>query len=369
MTATTSALTIVKNTATAVGAWFSWEILIMIVYQCPHCENELRIDEKYAGQKGTCKHCRSAIVVPGRTTIHIAEDSAPPKLRKLFWVLAVLFPPAAIVWAYTLPKTHRQRKIGLIAPSIWLVFALIANLFSEQDDLEKGQRVARVSQSNRPPADSLSQSGVRLEKSPEEQSKTSRQPTSLTNLQNGRGGEGNRSEPRLRTTNPISTEPRGLEKPADVPRNVLAAIRQEIASRYPTNYSMQKILIDAEVQAYFALQNYSAPNVPQAVLAGVYREIANRYPTNYSMQKTLIDAQVKDYLALQSRQQPHLPNRASANSPSMRYQGTAATQPTGSTPQQILNGIRAKAQQEWPGDYEMQEYTIKNQSKSYHRLR
>ena len=211
----------------------------MIIYQCPHCENELRIDEKYAGQKGTCKHCRSAIVVPDRATTQPEGNGGQPKLRKLFWVLAVLFPPAAIIWAYTLPKTHPQRRIALIGPSIWFVFALIVNFFSEQNDVENNQRYAGVSQSNSQPADALS----------------------LTSLQNGRVGEGNRSEPRSRT-NPISSESRDLEKPADVPRNVLAAIRQEIASRYPTNYSMQKTLIDAQVKDYLALQNYSAPNVP-----------------------------------------------------------------------------------------------------------
>lgn len=152
----------------------------MIVYQCPHCENELRIDDKYAGQKGTCNHCRNSIVLPSMPTIHAAGDVPQRKFPILFWVLAVLFPPAAIVWAYTLRKTHPQWKIGLIAPGIWLVIALIVSQSSEQNDRAEDLRDVRVRQSNSQPTDAPLQSDTQLESAPVEQSKANKNESALT---------------------------------------------------------------------------------------------------------------------------------------------------------------------------------------------
>jgi len=36
----------------------------MITYQCPHCNADLSIPDKYAGIRGKCNHCSKAITVP-----------------------------------------------------------------------------------------------------------------------------------------------------------------------------------------------------------------------------------------------------------------------------------------------------------------
>lgn len=36
----------------------------MIEMPCPHCGQRLQIEDKYAGQRGACKHCRGEVVVP-----------------------------------------------------------------------------------------------------------------------------------------------------------------------------------------------------------------------------------------------------------------------------------------------------------------
>ncbi len=38
----------------------------MIDMECPHCGQELHIDDKYAGQSGRCKHCHRRITLPGK---------------------------------------------------------------------------------------------------------------------------------------------------------------------------------------------------------------------------------------------------------------------------------------------------------------
>lgn len=37
----------------------------MITYECPHCHCSLQIDDRYAGQTGTCRKCGKKIAVPG----------------------------------------------------------------------------------------------------------------------------------------------------------------------------------------------------------------------------------------------------------------------------------------------------------------
>lgn len=47
----------------------------MIEYNCPHCNNLLKINQKYAGQSGQCKQCGKKITVPGAVT---GIETSPP---------------------------------------------------------------------------------------------------------------------------------------------------------------------------------------------------------------------------------------------------------------------------------------------------
>lgn len=75
----------------------------MLSVQCPNCNASLSIDEKYAGQSGTCNMCGTSLVVPFGPqileTTHIAVDERPrvAKKRSVFFVLAAIFVVLAIL--------------------------------------------------------------------------------------------------------------------------------------------------------------------------------------------------------------------------------------------------------------------------------
>ncbi len=70
----------------------------------------------------------------------------------------------------------------------------------------------------------------------------------------------------------------------------------------------------------------------------------------------LLNAQIRDYRMLHgSGSQVGSPRKAARQ--------------TSRSSEGVASGIRRKAQQEWPDDYEMQEYKEKNQIEAYRRLR
>ena len=83
----------------------------------------------------------------------------------------------------------------------------------------------------------------------------------------------------------------------NIPDDVLARIKSKIAERYPGNYSMQKMLVDADVNSWKELQrNYTG--VPDSVFLDIRGRVAERYPDNFSMQKMLVDADAKAWKEL-----------------------------------------------------------------------
>ena len=132
----------------------------MIEIPCPHCGHQLRIHEKFAGQKGGCKYCQGTFIVPkviaapprsvqAPASMAPASPAAaqapgaeavpelagptipqgvpgPPAARVpgpgvLFWAVVFLFPPAGLIWALTLPKGHPHKYGAVLVPSL-LVF-------------------------------------------------------------------------------------------------------------------------------------------------------------------------------------------------------------------------------------------------------
>ncbi len=85
-----------------------------------------------------------------------------------------------------------------------------------------------------------------------------------------------------------------------MPGDILAEVKSSIESRYPDNYSMQKTLIDDQVESYDFLQDYYPSSVPSDVFEQIKESIESRYPYNFSMQKTLIQDQVESYEFLEN---------------------------------------------------------------------
>lgn len=50
----------------------------MIELDCPHCKHPLRIDPRFAGQSGACKHCNGALTIPGSAITGNGSDSSVP---------------------------------------------------------------------------------------------------------------------------------------------------------------------------------------------------------------------------------------------------------------------------------------------------
>lgn len=76
-------------------------------------------------------------------------------------------------------------------------------------------------------------------------------------------------------------------------------IRLIYARRYPNDFSMQKTLIEDQLNSYNHMQRWkSEPQVPQNIFDNLKNQYAKRYPDDYSMQKTLLEDQIKSYLAL-----------------------------------------------------------------------
>jgi hypothetical protein len=80
-----------------------------------------------------------------------------------------------------------------------------------------------------------------------------------------------------------------------IPDDVLNRIKKRHSDQYPDNYSMQKIMADADVKAYKELKGYSDQNVPKDIIIRIIRKNYNAYPDNYSMQKIMVDADMKAY--------------------------------------------------------------------------
>ena len=159
---------------------------------CPHCGHQLRIPQRFAGQKAGCIHCKGRFQVPDAPVVADAapDDEFTPRslsslqrmdidrggdpetgdpiggplggmslsslenldidigdgessafteaakagaeqaayaaesLGCLFWGLAFHLPPAALVWAFFLPKGHVQKGIGLGVSSGFLLLAI-----------------------------------------------------------------------------------------------------------------------------------------------------------------------------------------------------------------------------------------------------
>ncbi len=86
-----------------------------------------------------------------------------------------------------------------------------------------------------------------------------------------------------------------------VPPLVEQRIKQIYAEKYPDDYSMQKILIDDQLESYVFIQSWSSePGVPQNVFDSIKAKHAQKYPDDYSMQKILMEDQFKSYKSLQT---------------------------------------------------------------------
>lgn len=86
----------------------------------------------------------------------------------------------------------------------------------------------------------------------------------------------------------------------EIPPDVLARIKAQIAQEWPGNYSVQKTLVDANVAGWQKLQrNYT--DIPDQVFFEIRDRVAAEWPDQYSVQATLVEANVKAWKELNQR--------------------------------------------------------------------
>jgi hypothetical protein len=93
----------------------------------------------------------------------------------------------------------------------------------------------------------------------------------------------------------------------DMPHELLNKIKEKYAKKYPDDYSMQKVLINDQIECYRFLQNYEPSGVPYDIFNRIKSKIESRYPYDFSMQKVLIEDQVECYNFLQNYNPPDVP--------------------------------------------------------------
>jgi hypothetical protein len=83
------------------------------------------------------------------------------------------------------------------------------------------------------------------------------------------------------------------------PPEIVQQIKQHYAEKYQDNYSMQAIMVEAQLDAYAFLQDYDhVDGVPDDVISRLKAKYLKKYPLNFSMQKTMVTSQVKHYIEL-----------------------------------------------------------------------
>lgn len=85
-----------------------------IKFSCPHCGEEMSVDDKYAGTTGPCRNCQNTITIPG----HPVSDAAPPRRQSSpgVWIailvcgLFVALVCGSVLLALLLPAVNAARE-------------------------------------------------------------------------------------------------------------------------------------------------------------------------------------------------------------------------------------------------------------------
>lgn len=121
-------------------------------------------------------------------------------------------------------------------------------------------------------------------------------------------------------------------------------IRAIYAKKYPADFSMQKTLIEDQLESYRSLMNWNkSEGMPQPTFAKLKSIYANKYPNDYTMQKTLIADQCESYISLSSLNYPNVPD-------------------------EVIDKLKQTYSRKYPFDFSMQKTLIQDQIESYIRL-
>ena len=91
----------------------------MIDLYCPGCGHHLRIQQKFVGKSGTCKHCGTAFTVPEKgdipTSTYVKIPEVAEKMEKSE-VSPGASPPKETVYQGSTPRSAERHRDGTSAP-------------------------------------------------------------------------------------------------------------------------------------------------------------------------------------------------------------------------------------------------------------
>lgn len=128
----------------------------------------------------------------------------------------------------------------------------------------------------------------------------------------------------------------------DLPTEVESLIKEKAAERFPDDFSMQKYVIDEQVEAYGLVEEHASESMSDEVFAKVKEKALQRFPDDFAMQKYILDEQEEAHAFLQSYS-PEIPH-------------------------EITEKIRKKAAGRFPLDFAMQKYVTEEQVEAYIEL-
>jgi hypothetical protein len=126
--------------------------------------------------------------------------------------------------------------------------------------------------------------------------------------------------------------------------SIKAQIENKAKTDYPTDFQMQKYVIDQQWAAFRSLEKAS-PDIPLNIFDAIRRKAKGDYPNDYQMQEYMEKQEIEAFQKLQAK-----------NPMDIRI------------PKDILKIIFQKATSEYPNDFTMQEYIIKQQIQAYQAL-
>lgn len=92
----------------------------MIVFRCPSCQKDLKVQGGFAGNKTLCVHCHKVVKVPGQTVTTMDKAVARNDLKKKPWRMAsILAAIALLIGTFTLYRKksvdQSQREVAVSA--------------------------------------------------------------------------------------------------------------------------------------------------------------------------------------------------------------------------------------------------------------
>jgi len=169
-----------------------------------------------------------------------------------------------------------------------------------------------------------------------------------------------------------------------IPRSVLDGLVASAKREWPSDNVMQAAYVEAQVEAYLGVQNYSNPEIPDEVLEQIKEKAQTEWPEDFEMQLCSIEEQAEAYVIVANAEQGRPPGIAMHGS---RVQGDPGRSVEGDlagrrednrvdearealagapgVPPDVVERIRANAERKWADNYEMQLYEIRNQLEGY----